>query len=163
MKKVIVLVLISMIFFILDNGFMPFIAIMGIFPGILLVFCILYSVQNGKWEGMWLGVCCGLLQDIYFTNIFGLNAVTNMVICLIAGEIGTKIFKEKKIVPVFCCFLLTFLKGTTIFLVLYYFGTNVDFSRVFFVSIYNMIISIFICKWVYKLCQKTYMQIRWKF
>jgi rod shape-determining protein MreD len=163
MKKVIVLVLLSIIFFILDNVFMPFIAIRGVYPSILLVFCILYSIQNGKWEGMWLGIFCGLLQDVYFTNILGLNAITNMAICLIAGELGAKIFKEKKLLPVFCSFLLVFLKGTAIFLLLYYLGTFVDFSRVLFVSIYDTIISIIIYGWVYKLCQKEFMQIRWKF
>ena len=142
---------------------MPFIAIRGVYPSILLVFCILYSIQNGKWEGMWLGIFCGLLQDVYFTNILGLNAITNMAICLIAGELGAKIFKEKKLLPVFCSFLLVFLKGTAIFLLLYYLGTFVDFSRVLFVSIYDTIISIIIYGWVYKLCQKEFMQIRWKF
>lgn len=163
MKKIIILLLLSLIFFILDNVLMPFIGIRGVYPNLLLVFCILFSIQNGKWEGMWLGVFCGLMQDIYFTNVFGLNAVANMAVCLIAGEIGTKIFKERKLVPVTCCFLLTLLKGTAIFLILYFNGNYIDFSRVFLVSVYNMTISFFMFKWVYKLCQEVYMQIRWKF
>jgi len=163
MKKVLLLFFLSILFFVIDNFFMPFIGIRGIYPSILLCFCILYSIQNGKWEGLWLGVFCGLLQDLYFTNIFGLNAVTNMLICLIAGEIGTKIFREKKLVPVAACFLLSFLKGTIIFFVLYFINIKMSFPRVFFVSLYNLLISFFLYKWVYNLCQKYYMQIRWKF
>lgn len=163
MKKIIILILLSLLFFILDNILMPFIGIRGVYPSILMVFCILYSFQNGKWEGLWLGVFCGLLQDIYFSNAFGINVVVNMTICLIAGEIGTKIFKERKLVPVLSCFLLTLLKGAAIFLILYCYGTYMDFSRVFLVSIYNMVISFFMFKLVYKLCQEVYMQIRWKF
>jgi rod shape-determining protein MreD len=142
---------------------MPFLAIRGVYPGTLLVFCILYSIQNGKWEGMWLGALCGLLQDIFFTNILGLNAMADMMICVIAGEIGTKIFREKRLVPVFCCFALALIKGIFMLIVLNRAGTYIDFTRVFFVGVYDMIVSIFMFKYVYRLCQETYMQIRWKF
>ncbi|MGE5629074.1 MAG: rod shape-determining protein MreD [Solirubrobacterales bacterium] len=163
MKKVIVLVLLSILFFVVDNALMPFIAIRGIYPSVFLIFCILYSIQNGKWEGMWLGVFCGLLQDFFFSNIFGINAFLNMGVCVAAGIIGTKIFKEKKLVPVACCFALSLIKGMLMMLFLNYYGVYIDITRVFFVSVYNMIISIFMFKYVYNLCQEIYMQIRWKF
>lgn len=163
MKKVIVLVLLSILFFILDNALMPFVAIRCIYPSVFLVFSILYSIQNGKWEGMWLGGFCGLLQDIFFSNIFGLNALLNMGVCIAAGVIGTKIFKEKKLVPVACCFMLTLIKGIFMMFFLNHYGIYVDITRILFVSVYDMIISIFMFKYVYNLCQKTYMQIRWKF
>lgn len=163
MKKVLVLFLISVLLFMMDNFLMPYIGIRGVYPSILLCFCILYSIQNGKWEGMWLGVFCGLLQDLYFTNVFGLNAIINMFICLIAGEIGTKIFREKKLVPVASCFLLSFLKGLAIFAFFSLTNVSMSFSRVLFVSFYDLVIAFFLYKWVYRLCQEYYMQVRWKF
>jgi len=163
MKKVLVLLVLSILFFVIDNFFMPFIAIGGVYPSILLVFCILYSVQNGKWEGMWLGVFCGLLQDLFFSNVFGINVVTNMMVCLLAGVVGTNIFKEKKFIPVASCFALSFLKGAVIFAVFYIIDIKMSFSRVLFVSLYDMVVAFFMFRRVYDLCQEDYMQIQWKF
>jgi len=49
MKKWI-LFLISLVLLILDNSFMPFLAIKGAFPSLLFVFAIAYSIINGKKE-----------------------------------------------------------------------------------------------------------------
>jgi rod shape-determining protein MreD len=163
MIKVLVLFALSILMFVIDNFFMPFIGIGGVYPSMLLVFCILFSVQNGKWEGMWLGVFCGLLQDLFFTNVFGLNVITNMTVCLLAGVIGTNIFKDKKFLPVASCFALSFLKGVMIFASLYIIDINMSISRIFFVSVYNMVVAFFMYRSVYDLCQKDYMQIQWKF
>ncbi|WP_411683080.1 rod shape-determining protein MreD [Clostridium thailandense] len=163
MKKVLILFLLSVIFFIMDNVLMPFFSIKTIYPSLLLTFMVCYSVANGKWEGLWLGVFGGMLQDIYFINGFGLNALTNMIICIIAGVIGDNIFKEKSLIPVSSCFALSVFKGVLLILILYLCGIHSSLSDIFFTGIYNMIISVIMYKKVYRFCQKDYMQIRWKF
>lgn len=163
MRKVLILFLLSILFFMLDNVLLPFFAIKTIYPSLLLVFIICYSMVNGKWEGLWIGAFCGLLQDIYFTGGFGLNALINMIICIIAGVIGDNIFKEKSLIPVTSCFSLSFLKGIVLLIVLYFLKINVSLKDVFFIALYNMVISAIIYKKVYRLCQKEYMQKRWKF
>ncbi|MBV7273074.1 rod shape-determining protein MreD [Clostridiaceae bacterium UIB06] len=163
MKKVLILFLLSIIFFIMDNVLMPFFSIKTIYPSLLLTFMVCYSVANGKWEGLWLGVFGGMLQDIYFINGFGLNALTNMIICIIAGVIGDNIFKEKSLIPVASCFALSVFKGVLLILILYLCGIHSSLSDIFFTGIYNMIIGVIMYKKVYRFCQKDYMQIRWKF
>jgi rod shape-determining protein MreD len=163
MKKILVLFLLSILFFVLDNVLMPFLAIRTIYPSLLLVFVVCYSIVNGVWEGLWLGVFCGLLQDVYFTSAFGLNAFINMIVCIVAGVIGNNIFKEKRLIPVASCLLLSFLKGMLILLILYMSGRYTGVKNVLFISFYNTVICLMMYKKVYKLCQKEYMQIRWKF
>lgn len=163
MKKILVLFLVSILLFIIDNVLMPFMAIKTIYPSLLLIFIICYSIVNGTWEGLWLGVFCGLLQDVYFTSAFGLNAFVNMIVCIIAGVIGNNIFKEKRLIPISACFLLSLLKGILLILILYISGIYTGVRNVFFISIYNTIICFIMYKRVYKFCQKEYMQIRWKF
>lgn len=163
MKKVLVLFLLSILFFLLDNILVPFLSIRNIYPSLLLVFIVCYSIVNGAWEGLWLGVFCGLLQDVYFTSAFGLNALVNMIVCIAAGVIGNNIFKEKRLIPVTSCFLLSFLKGILLLLILYLSGVYIDVKNIFFISVYNTIICLIIYKKVYKFCEKEYMQIRWKF
>lgn len=163
MRKILILFLLSILFFMLDNVLVPFLAIKTIYPSLLLVFIICYSIVNGKWEGLWLGVFCGLLQDIYFANVFGLNALINMIICITAGLIGDNIFKEKILIPVVACFSLSFLKGALLLTVLYFLKTNINFKDIFFIALYDTVISVIVYKKVYRLCQKEYMQKKWKF
>ncbi|MCI1945807.1 rod shape-determining protein MreD [Clostridium luticellarii] len=163
MKKILVLFLLSIGLFILDNALMPFFAVRTFYPSLLLIFIICYSIVNGKWEGLWLGVFTGILQDIYFSQGFGMNSFTNMIVCIAAGFIGDSIFREKRIVPVISCFLLILFKGILMWGILYLAGAYVNMANIFFSGIYDMVLCIFIYKPVYNFCRKDYMQLRWKF
>jgi rod shape-determining protein MreD len=128
-----------------------------------MVFVICYSIVNGTWEGIWIGAFSGLLQDIYFTNGIGINALVNMTVCIVAGIIGNNIFKEKRLIPVISCFFLSLMKGILLLLILYINGIYINITDIFFIAIYNMFVCLLIYKKVFKLCEKDYMQKRWKF
>ncbi|MBP2032992.1 rod shape-determining protein MreD [Clostridium algifaecis] len=163
MKKILMLILISILLFILDNVFVPFFPIRNIYPSLLFVFIVCYSIASGSWEGLWLGVFAGILQDIYFIDGFWINTFLNMIICVIAGILGNSIFKEKKFIPIIFCFLLANLKGLLLFFTLNLSGIYSDITNMFFISIYDMIICIFMYKTVYKFSKKNYMESKWKF
>lgn len=163
MKKIFTLFLLCVFLLVVDNTLVPFFAVRGYYPSLLLVFVILYSVINGMWEGIWLGAFSGLLQDIYFFNGFGINAFTNILICAAAGFIGIGIFKEKGLIPVVSSFVLCFVKGVLVFSLLYILKVYAPFSHILYNSIYSMFISIFAYRPIYKLCQKEFMQRKWSF
>ncbi|SKA75311.1 rod shape-determining protein MreD [Clostridium sp. USBA 49] len=163
MKKIFVLTFLCLLFFIMDNTIVPFFAIKGCYPSLLLLFVIFYSIINGSYQGIWIGVFSGILQDLYFFNGFGVNAFTNMIICFVAGYIGVTIFKEKSLVPIISSFFLTLAKGILVFLILYVLKVNISIDNIFYNSLYSMVVSIFMYKWVYKLCQKEYMKKNWSF
>ena len=162
MKRVI-LILISLLLFILDNTFMPFLAIKGVYPSLLIIFALSYSIINGYYEAILIGIFTGLLQDIYFFNGFGINALCNMCICIIAAKIGTNIFKEKSLAPVISIFILSILKGVMIFIILFILNTRINYFNIPFVAIYNMIITIFVYKKIYNFSVKPYMKNYWRF
>ena len=126
MKKRLILILMSVILLILDNTFSPFIAIRGAWPSILFVFSIAYSIINGRKEGIIIGVISGVLQDIFFFQGFGVNALVNMICCFIAGGIGDGIWREKKLIPVVTIFIATILKFFGIYIIMYFINENVD-------------------------------------
>lgn len=163
MKKILTVILLSILFLVLDNTFMPFLAIEGYYPSLLFVFAISYCIINGRWSSVFLGIFCGLLQDIYLTNTLGINMLLNMGMCLIASKIGETIFKDKSLVPIVTCFLLSLLKGVFIFVILYILGQYIEIKRALFISVYNMVVAIFMYKRVYKLCQKDFMVKNWRF
>ncbi|WP_123054235.1 rod shape-determining protein MreD [Clostridium sp. JN-1] len=163
MRKTLILILLSILFFILDNVLMPFLSIRGVYPSLLLIFIISYSIINGSWEGLWIGALCGMLQDVYFLNGFGINAFTDMIICILAGFIGNSILKQKILMPVVTCFSLSILKGILVFIILYIGKVYSSLGNVFFIGIYDAIIALIMYRSVYRLCQKPYMQKRWRF
>ncbi len=165
MKKTIVLILISILLIVLDNAFAPFIAIKEIYPSFLYVFAICFSIKNGKWDAIRIGIISGVLQDTFFINSFGINCLVNMLLCLLAAFIGERFYKDNLIVPAGVNFVLTFVKFYFVALILTIMGKyNVFINiNVLFFSLYNTLISILIYVFVYNLSEKDYMKENWKF
>lgn len=163
MKKFLTLSFYILILTILDNTLMPLISIKGYYPSLLFIFIISYSIINDLYEGIWIGVIAGAIQDIFFVNAFGINAFTNMLMCTLAMIIGRSLFKEKTLIPVLSIFGLTFLKGILVYCLFFILKIKTDAFIIIYGSIYNMVIGIFMYRMVYKLCQKKYMIREWKF
>jgi len=163
MKKIFTILFLSIALLILDNALIPFISIKGVYPSLLFLFAICYSIISGSKSSVIVGVLSGLLQDIYLINGIGINMLLNMLICLIAAQIGSTIFKDKSIIPVLTCFLLMFLKGLLMLIVLYILGQHIYLKVILFRSIYSIPFSFFMYRIVYKLCQRPFMVKNWRF
>ena len=162
MKKWI-LIIISLVFLILDNSLMPFLAIKGAFPSLLFTFAIAYSIINGKNEAVFIGVISGLLQDIYFYNGFGINALVNMLICLLAAIIGENIYREKKLIPTISMALLYLLKMFSIFIILKFVGKTINIEIGIYTSIYGSVIMFLGYNFVLRLYDNNYRKRSWRF
>lgn len=164
MKKIIYLFLITLLLFILDNTLVTFVAINHIYPSILLVFIISYAIINGSLEGMILGVLAGAFQDLYFSKYIGINMLSNMIICLLAAEIGKSIFKDKSIVPIVSTFFLSFIKGLFVLGVLFLLRVKTTgISVVLYKALYDMVISVLLYRLVFKLSETKTMKKEWRF
>jgi rod shape-determining protein MreD len=163
MKRVMVLALFTLLFTILDNSVMPFIAIKGYFPSLLFIFVIFISINSDSWQAMRLGILSGILQDIFFYNGLGINILTNMLCCVVAAEIGKGIFKDKMLIPISTLFLLCLAKGAVVFVILYVLNQYSNVYGILFNSIYSLIISLFLYKFLYNFTEKEYMKKNWKF
>jgi len=163
MKKILTLVFLCILFLILDNTLMPLLKINGAYPSLIFTFALCYSVVSSPKDAVIIGVFTGALQDLYFFNGFGINMLSNMIICVVATNIGKNIFIEKPLLPIISSFLLSIVKGVMVvcmfLLVKQYTNTGV----IFYQAIYNLVVSIFMYKFTYKLSQKEYMKTEWKF
>lgn len=162
MKKWI-LILVSIILLIIDNSLIPYFNIMDSYPSLLFIFAVAYSIINGKEEGVFIGVISGLLQDVFFGNVFGINSLLNMIICVIAAIIGENIYKEKKIVPVISMMFLYLLKIAGIYVFLKLIGNSIDFKVGIFTSIYSTVIMFFGYDYVLRLYTDEYKKSKWRF
>jgi len=158
-----ILLLISIVLLIIDNSFMPYFKISDSYPSLLFIFSIAYSIINGREEGIFIGVVSGLLQDVFFGNIFGINSLLNMLICLIAAIIGENIYKEKKFIPVISMMFLYLLKVVGIYIIYKLVGYTINFRIGILTSIYSGIIMFFGYNYVLKLYTNEYKKSKWRF
>ncbi|GAA0823516.1 rod shape-determining protein MreD [Clostridium tertium] len=158
-----VLILISLVLLILDNSLIPFLAIKGAYPSLLFVFAIAYSIINGRSEAVVIGVISGLMQDIFFYNGFGINALINMLICLIAAIIGENIYREKKLIPVISVILLYLLKILAVFTIFKLMGRSIDIQVGMFTALYSSVVMFLGYDFVLRIYNIEYKKRSWRF
>ncbi|WP_298837682.1 rod shape-determining protein MreD [Clostridium sp.] len=163
MKRILTIVLLCILFLILDNTLMPLLKINGAYPSLLFVFALCYSIVSSPRDAIIIGVFTGALQDVYFFNAFGINMLSNMLMCFVAAYIGKSIFLEKSFFPIISSFVLSLVKGLIVFSLLFFIKQNMYMGVIIYQAIYNLVVSIFMYKFAYKLSQKQYMKREWKF
>lgn len=163
MKRILTVVFLCILFLILDNTLMPLLKIYGAYPSLIFTFALCYSIVTSPKDAVIIGVFTGALQDVYFLNGFGINMLTNMLMCVVAAKIGKSIFIEKSFLPVISSFALSLVKGIIVFSILYLIKQYSHIEVVLYHSMYNLIISIFMYRFTFKLSQKEYMRKEWRF
>ena len=163
MKRILTLVFLCILFLILDNTLMPLLKINGAYPSLIFTFALCYSIVSSPKDAVIIGVFTGALQDLYFLNGFGINMLTNMLMCLVAAEIGKSIFIEKSLLPIISSFVLSVVKGLIVFSILFLIKQYTHMEIILYHGIYNLIVSIFMYRFIYKLSQKEYMKKEWRF
>jgi len=163
MKRILTLVLLCILFLILDNTLMPLLKIHGAYPSLIFTFALCYSIVSSPKDAVIIGIFTGALQDLYFLNCFGINMLTNMLMCLVAAEIGKSIFTEKALLPIVSSFVLSVVKGLIVVSIMFMIKQYTQIDTVLYHAIYNLVVSIFMYRFVYKLSQKEYMKKEWRF
>ncbi len=163
MKRILTVVFLCILFLILDNTLMPLLKINGTYPSLIFIFALCFSIVSSPKDAMLIGVFTGALQDIYFLNGFGINMLSNMLMCVIAANIGKGIFIEKSLLPIVASFVLSLLKGLIVISIMYLIKQYTHIESIIFQAVYNLIVSIFMYKFTYKLSRKEYMMREWKF
>lgn len=162
MKKILI-ILISILLLVIDNALLPNFSIMGSYPSLLFIFAIAYSIISGKKEAVFIGVISGILQDVYFIKGFGINSLSNLLLCILAAIIGENVLKENKIIPVLSAFILSIIKGIFVAILLMLFNQSVNYKSIVLIAFYNSIIMIIIYNIVLATCNKYVDSDKWRF
>ncbi|KNF09459.1 rod shape-determining protein, subunit D [Gottschalkia purinilytica] len=150
--------------FILQSTVFQYFHFLQVLPNTSLILVVTYSLLAGKNSGAIVGLAVGLLQDIFFYDVIGVNALIYFLIGYVLGLLDEKVFKENLILP----FLIT-AATTAVFHIMHYFFMyflSVDVHLIPILknvllkeAIYNAVLSIF----VYKYMLKFYKEPRIKF
>ena len=162
MEKLIV-ILISIGLSIIDNSLIPFFSVYGVYPSVLFTFAIAYALIYGREKAVFIGVVSGILQDLFFFNVFGINSILNLLLCLFASIVGENIFKTKKLIPVISMFLITILKYIGIFIICYFLRIDMKLFKGIGMALYNAIIMFLVYDLVMKIADDEYEKRPWRF
>lgn len=99
-----ILILVAFILqgFVISYGFFS-----GILPDLLLVIITIMAVNRGKTLGGTLGFVLGFLQDLFSGGLFGVNAITKMIVGYLCGFLRNKIYEKNFIVSPLIAFVAT--------------------------------------------------------
>ncbi|MDE7250132.1 MAG: rod shape-determining protein MreD, partial [Lachnospiraceae bacterium] len=80
MKRFLVSVFLIILCFLLQTTVFHWMSFGGIVPNLMIVLTASFGFMRGERTGLLYGFFCGLLIDIFFANVLGLNAMIYMYI-----------------------------------------------------------------------------------
>lgn len=113
----------------------PFIAIQGVVPNLLLIAVVYFSISNGQIFGTVTGAIYGLLFDLISGNLLGSNMLSNTVAGFIAGYFSGETKREKYLYTY--SFTLVVLMSALINAMIFSFFSVMDFNTNFIQALFN--------------------------
>lgn len=101
MKRLFAYALVILMCFLLQTTFLHFIALAGVVPNLLLIVTVSIGYMRGRKEAMGAGFACGLLIDMMYGSVVGVNALFFLVIGYLNGLCNKFYFHEDFTIPFF--------------------------------------------------------------
>lgn len=119
MKRLIVSILLIIVCFLLQTTVFKGLAFGGIVPNLLIVLTASFGFMRGECTGLFVGFFCGLLSDIFFGNVLGLNAMIYMYIGYTNGKFNRIFFPDDIKLPLLLIFLSDLAYGFLYYITLF--------------------------------------------
>ncbi len=137
--KFLILFLVALVSTILQGTVAPYISIMGVKCNLILAVVVSIALVNRKPYGSVMGLIMGLIQDVLFSPIIGINALIYFVIGYVLENIEMHYSRDDIYMPVFIMALST-LGYNLLYFILMFFSAY-DISLLFFIK-YKLIIEL---------------------
>lgn len=122
-----ILLLVVLVNFILQSTILPYMPILGVVPNISLLVVITISLYKGKLYGGIIGIIIGLIQDILFSPIIGLNAFIFFFAGYLIGLIENKLIKDNIIIPILLSIIGTLYYNFTYYIFMFFLSHEIEF------------------------------------
>jgi rod shape-determining protein MreD len=147
MKRRIAIVFIVLICFLLQGTIFHTLSIASISPNLLIIVTSSYGFMGGKKEGLLVGFFCGLLVDIFYGSVIGLNTLIYMYIGYLNGFFSRIFYEEDIKLPMILITGSDFLYGILTYVFSFLLRRRLDFlsylNRIIFPEIvYTVLITI---------------------
>jgi rod shape-determining protein MreD len=121
MKKLAVFAILTIIVFVLQVAVVGGRGIGWGRPDFLLILVVLWGWERGWKEGLPVGFTVGLINDIFFSPLLGLNAFSLSLVGYLSGEIRERVYEENVVLLLMAAGACSFLDGFTLSLLSFLF------------------------------------------
>ena len=154
--NILVIFLIIIINFIFQSTILSHINIFGVLPNTSLIIVVVIALLRGRKIGSVAGLLTGLLQDIIFSPVIGVNGFIYFFIGYFVGMTENKLSKDNILIPIIITAGVTISYHLLYYLFMFFLAQSVSFSIFFkkvvlFEMVYNSILSILFYKWFSKM------------
>lgn len=144
-----IIILISNI--ILQSSILPFLSFFGYAPNTGLVLVVIIALRKGKYYGGFFGLALGLIQDILFGQVVGVNALILFFVGYLIGIIEDIFDIENIVIPVVFSGISTILYNFSYYTIMFFLSMDISrevmIKNVFSIEIiYNTIFALLIYK-----------------
>lgn len=144
---ILLFIVVILVNFFLQSSIFPYMAILGVVPNTALLIIMSISLLKGKYHGAFIGLAMGLLQDIIFSPIVGINAFIYFFAGYILGIIENKLSRDNVSIPFLFSIIATIYYNFTYYIFMFFLSKNIPFlafaKNIMVVEIiYNAILSI---------------------
>ena len=149
MKRFLVSVFLIILCFLLQTTVFHWMEFGGIVPNLMIVLTASFGFMRGEKTGLLYGFFCGLLIDIFFANVLGLNAMIYMYIGYSNGKFNRIFFPDEIKLPMILIFFSDlaygFLYYVTLFLLRRRFQLDFYFWHIILPEmVYTILITLFL-------------------
>lgn len=104
--------------FLLQSTLFQYIAFAGIVPNLMIMITSIFGFMEGRTDGMLVGFACGLLMDIFYGSVLGINALIYLLIGYASGVANRGFYPDDIKFPILfialsdtACLILTYITG----------------------------------------------------
>ena len=120
LRRKLVVFLIIGIYFLLQCTLFQALAFASISPNLLIVVTSSFGFMRGRKEGMWIGLLCGLLLDIFFGSVIGFYALIYAYLGYINGFFRKMFFPDDIKLPLILIAMSDFSYNILVYLFLFF-------------------------------------------
>lgn len=162
MRKTLI-ILVALVLLILDQTVMPFLDVYDSYASLLFTFFGLYAVTTDAEDAVFLALVTGILQDLLFPYIFGLQTFLNLFLFLTMSRLGNSLKEGKKILPVFFVTMAQGVKTLLSLGILYLFGIRGNFMALVVMPAYTFVLATLLYKRMVAFGRIPIIKREWKF
>lgn len=118
-RRILITIVLIILSFVLQTTVFKGISFGGIVPNLLMILTAAFGFMRGEKTGLWIGFFCGLLGDIFFSSILGLNALLFMYIGYLNGKFHKIFFPDDIKLPLALILVSDFVYGVLYYLTLF--------------------------------------------
>ncbi|MGN0243899.1 MAG: rod shape-determining protein MreD [Lachnospiraceae bacterium] len=125
MKRILISICLIILALILQMGVLPYIAIRGITPNLVLLTLVLLAFQTDARLGLLFGIVTGVLLDCMYCEYIGVYTVIFCVIGTLTGAFSTQFYKKDTSVSLCVVGVADILYGCMMYLRYYFLSEGV--------------------------------------